>query len=59
MSSRGFWKASEANETLLGLNNGNRRYIYCMSKLTFVAQVQNDVKLVEFSANHLLSIGSQ
>ena len=22
------WRASEASETLIGLNNGNRRYIY-------------------------------
>ena len=23
-----YWRASEASETLIGLNNGNRRYIY-------------------------------
>jgi len=32
-------------------------YIYCMSDLTFVALAQNDVKKVEFSNNHLFSMG--
>ena len=27
---KGNWRASEASETLIGLNNGNRRYIYIL-----------------------------
>ena len=28
MKNVNIWRASEASETLIGLNNGNRRYIY-------------------------------
>jgi len=38
-----YWQASEASETVSGVSNGNRRYMYNTCNLNFVARAQSDV----------------
>ena len=47
------WRASEASETLIGLNNRNRRYIYIWYvQDTLVARARCYVKWEELSVSH-------
>ena len=50
-----YWRASEASETLSGVTNGNRRYIYIYIwyvQDTLVAQAQCYVMWEELSVSH-------
>ena len=51
------WRASEASETLSGVTNGNRRYIYIYIYIwyvqdTLVARARCYVKWEELSVSH-------